>query len=461
MPLSVEVRLLTGRYDAARADDSGVAEWPPHPARLFSALVAAAQSSGDWKALRWLEVQEPPDVEASPLVDDMIRRSYVVTNRVESGGGSQSHPGRTNQLRTRWSASPAVPAFRFVWRYAEPDGATIKVLNALCGRVPYFGRSTSVAVVQLTRESETRDNLEVWQPSDLVDSTAMLRVPFPGLTDALEAAYDAGSPAWETSRSRGYRRIEPAQPAETAGAPSHYTDFVILRFAGVSPEGRLAVRFTEALRRAVMSRVDDPLPAVLHGHGAHGTPHVAFLALPSVGGPHADGHLLGLAVAVPVCDDTARRRILRGLLSRREEEGTFALRVPGVGSVWLRYEPGLVRPWGLSPERWRRGARRWVSATPVVLDRFPKRGQIEAEVVRSVRTVGLPDPVDVEISAAPLQAGAIRMQPRDLPDYARGRQFRHIAIRFDRVVAGPVLVGAGRYLGIGLLTPDTGRESAQ
>ena len=40
MMLTVEVDFLTGRYVAARHDDRNAPEWPPHPARFFSALVA-------------------------------------------------------------------------------------------------------------------------------------------------------------------------------------------------------------------------------------------------------------------------------------------------------------------------------------------------------------------------------------------------------------------------------------
>lgn len=36
-----------------------------------------------------------------------------------------------------------------------------------------------------------------------------------------------------------------------------------------------------------------------------------------------------------------------------------------------------------------------------------------------------------------------------------GRPFRHVALDFDRTVAGPLLLGAGRYLGVGLLAPVT------
>ena len=460
MTFGVEVRLLTGRYDAGSAGDRAVPEWPPHPGRLFAALVSTARSDAEWEALRWLERQEAPLVAASPTVAEVARRSYVVTNRVAPGGGSQTHPGRTNQLRTRVGVTPRQPVARFAWQQATPDPDVAHALEGLCGRIPYFGRSTSVAMLRVVfpePDGEGAGPLDTWEAGGIVDAESMLRVPFPGSVDALRAAYEAGRPSWEVARLRGYRVVgRPVEPAPPPEAPSPYTDFVILRFVGVHPEGRLAVRFTEALRRAVMRRVQDPLPAVLHGHGLPGRPHVAFLALPFVGDKHADGHLLGLAVAVPEASDPDRRRILSGVLAGHGAEGTFPLRVPGIGSVSLRYEPGLVRPKTLSPERWRRGSRRWVSATPVVLDRHPRRGDFEAEVVRGLRTAGLPAEVgivSVETSTAPLQAGGIRLLSRDLPDFTRGRLFRHVAVTFDRRVAGPVLVGAGRYLGVGLLTP--------
>ena len=71
----------------------------------------------------------------------------------------------------------------------------------------------------------------------------------------------------------------------------------------------------------------------------------------------------------------------------------------------------------------------------------------------SLRRVGLPEPVEVQISNEPLLPGAARLRPADLPRQVKGRLFRHIAVTFDRRVAGPVLVGAGRYLGVGLLAP--------
>ncbi len=238
--------------------------------------------------------------------------------------------------------------------------------------------------------------------------------------------------------------------------PSEYVDVVIWRFVSVRPDGRLALRFTTALRRAVMSRVEDPLPEALHGHGAPSRPHTAFLALPWVGDPNADGRLLGLAVAVPHLDPADRERVHRGLLNRPTEHA-FPLHVPGIGCVYLRYEPGLIGPTALDPRRWRRGSRHWVSATPVVLDRYPHRGDVAAEVAHGLRTTGLPAQARIttlEVNTRPLQPGALRLHPDDLPPFARGRLYRHVAVTFDEPVAGPVLTGAARHLGIGLLTPN-------
>jgi CRISPR-associated protein Csb2 len=469
--VSIAVRLLSGSYDAAEVDDRERAEWPPHPARLFCALVAAARGESDRAALRWLEAQPAPVVRAADERQESRRAAYVVTNVVNGKGGNQTHPGRTNGLRARTRAVPAEPIVRFEWPVGADD-ATVATLDGMARRIPYLGRSTGIALVGAAATAETPsepstrqadDDLARFEPCDLLDADSSLRVPYPGFLDELDAQFDAGRPAWEASRYQGYRLVRDrvdVTPVEAADVPSVYEDVVVLRFAGLRPDARLAVRFTEALRRASLALAGDDAPAVLHGHGVDGRPHVAFLALPDVGSKHADGHLLGMAVAIPRVSEAERTAVVRAVLGLRRDDanGVVELGVKDIGKVELLYQPGQVRqPWGIQLDRWkggRLGSRRWVSATPVVLDRFPKRVQeVEAEVLRSLRAVGLPDPVDLTVSTQPLMRGAARLRPHDLPAKARGRQFRHVAVTFDRVVHGPVLVGAGRYLGVGLFAP--------
>jgi CRISPR-associated protein Csb2 len=354
------------------------------------------------------------------------------------------------------------------WAGTAPTGI-VEALDGMARRVPYLGRSTGVALVSASATEDDAtpvgptDELIPYEPCALLDREASVRVPYPGFLAELDAQFVADAPPWEVSRYQGYRRRTAADADSASGVdgrdavvPSVYTDLVALRLAGLRPQAHLAVRFTAALRSAVLAVAGDRAPQVLHGHGADGRPHVAFLALPDVGGDHSDGHLLGLAVAIPDLPNAERRAVLAavGGLRRGQVDGVVELGIPGIGTVELLRQPGSVRPWGVSPDRWRRGSRRWASATPVVLDRFPKGpDRLEAEMRANLRRVGLPDPVEIQISPEPLLSGAARLRPSDLPPRAQKRPYRHVAVTFDRRVSGPVLVGAGRYLGIGLLAP--------
>lgn len=472
MDLVITVELLTGSYEAAEADDRERAEWPPHPARLVCALRAAARGEQDRAALCWLAAQPPPLVLAAAQVGSSRREAYVVTNALEAKGKSQTHPGRVNRLRVRTRALPAVPSVAMIWMGPVEPGH-VQTLDAVARRIPYLGRSTGIALVAASARAEDSPvqagpDRTVFEPCDLLDGEVSLRVPYPGFVEELEAQFDAGRPSWEVARYRAYRRRRPhaadagAEASTQAAAgrdglvPSVYTDVLVFQFSGLRPQARLAVRLTEALRSAVLGPTRGQAPPALHGHGAPGRPHVAFLALPDVGHRHADGHLLGLAVAVPELPEPERVAVLRAVLGLRNPNlmGVVQLPVPRLGTVELLYQPGLVRPWGASPQRWRRGSRGWASATPVVLDRHPKRPeQVVDEVRRCLRTVGLPEPVEVVVSTEPLLPGAARLRQADLPRQAQGRLFRHVAVTFERQVSGPVLVGAGRYLGVGLLAP--------
>ncbi|MGH9123113.1 MAG: type I-G CRISPR-associated protein Csb2, partial [Acidimicrobiales bacterium] len=83
--LTVEIDFLASRFGATAFDDRSSAEWPPHPARLFSAMVAAwADSSapdGDEEAaLRWFEALEPPSIRCAG--ESEISRRSIVTHYV-------------------------------------------------------------------------------------------------------------------------------------------------------------------------------------------------------------------------------------------------------------------------------------------------------------------------------------------------------------------------------------------
>lgn len=79
---AVTVELLTGRYVATEFNNRSKSEWPPHPARLFSAAVAAWADHGDSDdseraALEWWETLEPPIISCSIGRYELAQRHVV------------------------------------------------------------------------------------------------------------------------------------------------------------------------------------------------------------------------------------------------------------------------------------------------------------------------------------------------------------------------------------------------
>lgn len=468
MPISLDVYLVAGRYDAGGGQDPRSAEWPPHPARALSALRSVAEED-DLPALRELEVLPPPAVHASALVSESRSRSFVVTNVRDPKGGNLNHPGRTSGLRERSTAFPIDPHVQFLWTddSAIPD-ETVTRLDTLARRVPYLGRSTSVVLMGVRRvaDSAPREALEVFVPSDAPTGT-QLRVPYSGYTDELSELYLADTPAWQASdagRARQYYTNPVAGAADDSAPslpvwPSPYPDLVVLRLDGLKPPGRLTTLFTQALRSRVMSQTQDPLPPALHGHGLEGQPHVAYLGLPFSGFENADGHLVALAVAIPGLPQAERRTILRGLLGP-DPSIPVPLEVSALRrEVTLRYAPDEWRPFSARPERWSQTSLQWVTVTPIVLDRYPKNGDLHGEVARSLTSAGYPPPLSVEVAKLPLTDGAIVLAPSELPRRAKGRIYCHARVTFDQPVSGPVIAGAGRYFGVGLFAPESHKEA--
>lgn len=458
MPVTVQVRLRHGRYDAGGMRP-GVAEWPPHPARVFCALVASAHCAEDWDALRWLERSGAPEVWADRSASVSRTDSFVVTNQTESGGGSQFWPGRTNQARSRASTTPADEVFAIVWPEADTAGDLLTRLERMARRVPYVGRSTSLAEVtaQPTLPVE-RPTWSRWTPSRIgVADTVDLRVPYPGYVDALRELYDLGGRAWEVARAVPYGLPAEETPAmEPVRGP--WDDLMIWGFARPTTRisGGQVLRLTSVLRKAVLSRIGTDMPPQVSGHGADDRPHVAFLALPDVGHQHADGHLLGVALAIPR-DMPAEewKQLVRALIGA---DPLVRLTPGSMPEITLQYGADPRRR-GLRVETWQgpaEGVRSWVTATPLVTDGMLRpRRRVEDLVLKSLARVGYPDPVELEVSAAPLTTGAVwRPRRETFPEGRPKRPMAHVRVTFARPVVGPVIAGSMRYLGLGLFVPE-------
>ncbi|MCA1278263.1 type I-U CRISPR-associated protein Csb2 [Saccharopolyspora sp. 7B] len=225
----------------------------------------------------------------------------------------------------------------------------------------------------------------------------------------------------------------------------------LLTFAfpdGISIAPRRAGKIGALLRQAVMSRMPDPLPPEVSGHDADHLQHVAYLPLLDAGRPAATGQITGVGVSVPAgSPDLAT--LLRDVLRARN----FHLRLSRT-SLPLQ-EPARNDP-VLEPSRWTASSLRWSTVTPIVFDRFPGRGGENAELARACVHMGLPEPSRIATARDPFLPGAADLARRDLArQEPRPRPYTHATIEFPIAVTGPLLLGAQRYLGMGLLKPTS------
>jgi CRISPR-associated protein Csb2 len=450
--LALEVTFLLGRYSATDYRDRDQPEWPPHPARLFSALVAASYQAGLGESARatllWLESQPPPHVCVPRAASQAGVTAFVPVNDPVA----DYLPTRVErQPRSFPSVVPERPVAHFVWPDACPDATLFGLLHQVAQAVTYLGSSRSPVRVSLCDSPPP----PTWVPDE--GGALVLRVPSSGRLEQLDWCFDNGlRPPPGT-----FQAYAPADtPSPVPPAESVFGELVTFRLGGpVRMEVQTTLKLTDALRGAVLSLAGEggrPVPGLLSGHGEH--PHAAYLALPFVSErqEHADGHVMGVAVAFPrLIDPGVRRQSLRPLAALQH------LDVPGVGRLPLERITAQSPdpPANLRAATWSRPSASWATATPVLLDRFPKKGATAEEiVVEACRYIGLPRPREVTPSRfSPLfgvEPSGRFLKTRRVGDPPR--LSTHVTLTFYRPVRGPVLLGAGRYFGLGLMRPLSG-----
>lgn len=293
-------------------------------------------------------------------------------------------------------------------------------------------------------------------------------------------------------RTRMLTRHPPTAASEVAGTDpflalpgvSVFGELFVIRETLVRGERPLALdithaeQITRAMRGALLHHADDPPPALLSGHMADGRPldrpHVAFLALPELCGPGSALSVSGLALVLPRDADPRDRQAVLDAVARWERSG-FRLTLGRAGVARLEHATGCSWPSALAPGTWTHPCRRWASVTPVALDlnpgdlaaRDPARAtqaaaRAQETVARSCQRVGLPRPLSVRVmrrAAFPGAATASRFMP--FPRIGRKGPRRvcvHVALEFEQPVAGPLLLGVGRYFGVGLCRPLGGES---
>lgn len=526
--LSLRLELLTGRYVACAFNDRDRAEWPPHPARVFSALVAALHegeaSEPERGALRWLETLPPPALCFSPASVRDLKVFYVPVNdkaltdkatvsnawakvlasdqtpkqkaKAEArlseayvkAGERQAKlpkdvrevvdhllpPTRTKQPRTFPSVTPEEPVVWLCWE-AEPDPLVADGLRSLLRRMVRLGHSSSMVAACIVDDAAP-------EPTLVPDSEGpqVLRWVGPGQLAALEALHAAAPYSEQRVMPYVVARYRRAGPRVETVHSTFASDFIALRrVAGP----RLPVLATEhvadAVRKALMAHAEDPRAPLLSGHDSGGGPlqddHLAVVPLPFVDARHATGDLLGVALVPPAGCSRDDLRPLHVALGRWEasfgERGDgprCQLTLSRLGKCVLERSLDPSPLHNLRETTWSRPSQQWVSVTPILLDRHPgslrdakpsarRRAVRRANetIVAACERIGLPAPERIELLLDPPVRGT-EPAPR-FAAHRRGREDHrplvHVRLTFPQPVAGPVLLGAGRYRGLGLLRP--------
>ena len=499
--LVVQVRLHDGRYH-------GEGDWPPSPARLFQALVAGAGLGGpladaEHDALTWLEGRQPP-VIAAPTAWRARRRVlfYMPNNDSDRIEGD---PQRMSEIRTatkvfRPYVFDAALPFVYAWRLgAAPDGEEhARVICRLAERLYQLGRGVDMGWAWgevLDDDGFGRLLAEhpgqVFRPS-AGNSAISLPSPCPGSLKSIEQRYRAcgkrfryvhdgkavkvvfhqpprprfRSVAYDSPPARQlYELREPT--AEAAFAP-----WPLVRASALVV--RLRDGAVERLKRAIPERASD-IERVLVGRKPDGTndgpaeDRVRIIPLPSVGHVHADREIRRVVVEVPTTCPIRAVDVhwaFSGLLVDPETGEVHAILTRADDHQFLRHygmdDDGSHRAWRtVTPAALPEDARRRrIDPAPKSDDakagheRTAEQARAAVAVCQALRHAGVGTGVEaIRVQREPFDANGARVEAFDGGARFAKERLWHVEVTFESTLSGPLVVGDGRFLGLGVMAP--------
>lgn len=478
--IALGLRFLAGRFHATpwgRHVNEGEVEWPPAPWRLLRALTATWLRHGRDVAdeatfLSLLErISEPPRY-VLPAARTGHTRHYMEWMK-------QRNPERVLVLDA-FVSSGRSQKLLVVWPDVELDAPQRRLLEHLARHLNHLGRAESWCELRVVDESEEPNT----RPLDAVEACGQdeeevrLLAADGGpdleslMLDTADMRRGQGRTIPPRTRWVRYARkrtaLDPA-PRRSVGDRSPKPGPWVARYALHSP-ALPPVRYTlyvgEDVRRALMSRAENG-SAVFSGRRE--------------GRPREDGHQHAFFLPEDIDGDgrldhlTVYAHEGFGPDELRALESFQVLRRYGKGSdiQLLLLHVGPLEDLPLSAELAGPAAesRVWVSSTPFVLFRHPKRNgkdgplaQLRLELDRR----GLPEPEEVEILAGPPRGPASlewrhyrrrrasQPPPVDLRTAPMAWGFR---LRFAEPVRGPIALGYGCHFGLGTFVAAKGGAS--
>ena len=492
--LLIAVRFHEGRYHG-QADRFGDEDgWPPSPGRLFQALVAGAARGAtlhaeDRRALEWLEGLDPPRIAAPAVQRGRAVLRFVPNNDLDSVSGDRARIGEI-RVGKQWRPcffDPEIPVL-FVWRFESGAAAAARVCS-IAMRLYQLGRGVDMAWAcgRVLEEHEAEAALAS-HPGALrtPEGVGMTATPHPGTLASLAQRFHCNREKLVTEGAGRKSRQLFTQPPKASFAHTGY-DAPVRRLhfelrtseGGFAPQALAsAVPLLAGLRDAAAQRLRDVAPEraplfekLIIGRGAGPkdlAQRIRLAPIPSIGTTHTDPSIRRVMIEVP-SECPIRIDDLTWAFAGLQPRNPSTCEV-GSGRLVSTADTSMA-------DRFTRAAHVFRSMTPVALAGAQRcraegaAGEKTAErrnreemraagaVVQALRHAGLRvRPSDIRVQREPFQRRGVRAELFANESRFSKHALWHVELRFRETVAGPLLIGDGRFCGLGLMEPVTARS---
>lgn len=500
--LVISLRFHEGRYH-------GAGGWPPAPARLFQALVAGVASgrgiaAADREALVWLELQDPPIVLAPAAARGQGFNTFVPNNDLDAVPGIETvagDPAGYIQRNERWEVAAsgvragkpvrpwlfdAARPLNYVWP-SVTDEPEREGVAAVADRLYQLGRGIDPAwaTARFVPAEDAHQLIAahdgpVRRPGS--PGPGGIAVPGWGSLASLEARHAAflsrfqevgagrqAKTAFTNPPKPRFRQVRYDAPAQRLNFELRLRDgsFFALPASDAAPLVRRLIERAAARLTASLPVDTAKVERFLVGRGAGPAEvprRIRVFAVPTLR-QHVDRAIRRIAVDIPAdcplraADVAWAFSGLSPLAAGPDPEG-------GAPTLVLSDERSML-------DRYCRPDRLWRSETPLALPSWRRRidptgprepkpgaerlredGTAAAAVLAALRHAGRRErPTSIRVQREPFAAQGTRAEA-----FAKGTRFSkhalwHVELDFAEPVRGPLILGDGRFCGLGLMRP--------
>lgn len=487
--LILSVHFYDGRYH-------GSDNWPPEPARLFQALVAgsakgAKLTDDDMAALKWLQKIKAPVIAAPTARLGQSFKTYVPGNDLDA---VIHKPRGIEEIRRPKTIRPSIfnakTPLLFVWTFNgdATDESHAQTICRIAERLYQLGRGVDMAwawaEILNTNEIEARlahHGGVIYRPT--MGATGMdLLCPAKGSLESLKQRYDANRKRFTYVRQGKKVQQLFSQPPKPRFSKVMYDTppwrFLYEMRAATHDESFVTwpsikvEKLVKWMRDKATDRLKEALPedvgqieSVLIGREAteaDKAARVRIVPLPSIGHSHADYAIRRVLIEVPP-NCPLRPDDIVWAFSGLEYFDPITGEI--LWNLVRSQELGMFRHYGIDSGEQDK-FHTWRTITPAALpvtrpgrrSAGPKRIASEQEAVRAViqalRHAGIRTPVAaIRVQREPFDHNGSKAGDFAVPERFAKRAMRHVEITFTHAVRGLLIIGNGRYLGLGLMAP--------